>query len=123
MKSRLLLIDDEVVTLKMTKMLLDQHGYEVETSLNTSEAISVLTSYDIDLILLDISMPTIDGFDFVRLMTSLHIRVPVIFLSNTNDEFTLKSAQDAGVKRCVSKSDQFMNLPEIVSEVLAERAA
>ena len=53
MRTKLLLIDDEVVTLKMTKMLLSQHNYDVETSLSTSEAISILTTLDIDLILLE----------------------------------------------------------------------
>ena len=73
MKSRLLLIDDEVVMLRVTKLMLDQYGYDVETSSTTSEAISILASGDIDLILLDISMPTIDGFDFIKLMNSLRI--------------------------------------------------
>lgn len=119
MKKKLLLIDDEVVTLKTTKMLLDQHGYDVETSLNTSEAISVLTSNPIDLILLDISMPTIDGFDFIKLMNSLRIRVPVIFLSNTDDDYTHKLAEAEGVKRCVSKTREFVKLPGIIENVLA----
>jgi CheY-like chemotaxis protein len=122
MKKRLLLIDDEIVTLKMTKMLLDQHGFDVETSLNTSEAISVLTGDGIDLILLDISMPTIDGFDFIKLMASLRIKVPVVFLSNSNDEYTVKLALSEGVKRCISKNKQFAELPMIIDEVLSENA-
>jgi CheY-like chemotaxis protein len=122
MKTKLLLIDDEVITLKMTQMLLDQHNYDVEICLTTSEAISVLTSSQIDLILLDISMPTIDGFDFVKLMKSLHINVPVVFLSNRDDEFTLKMAASEGVKRCVSKSREIAQLPQIIAEVLNENS-
>lgn len=118
MKTKLLLIDDEVITLKMTKMMLDQHGFDVETCLTTLEAISVLTSNEIDLILLDISMPTIDGFDFIKLMGSLHIRVPVIFLSNNNDEYTVKLALSEGVKRCVGKNTEIAQLPTIINEVL-----
>ena len=120
MKTKLLLIDDEVVTLKMTKMLLDQHGYDVETSLTTSEAISVLTTTEINLILLDINMPTIDGFDFIQLMNSLGFRAPVIFLSNADDDFTQKRAQTEGVKRCVSKNREFASLPSIIEDVLSE---
>ncbi|MFT5184944.1 MAG: CheY-like chemotaxis protein [Flavobacteriales bacterium] len=121
MRTKLLLIDDEVVTLKTTKMLLDMHGYDVEISLTISEAISVLTTSAIDLILLDISMPTIDGFDFIKLMESLRIRVPVIFLSNTDDPYTLKLATSEGVKRCVKKNEEFMILPQIIEEVLSEK--
>ena len=123
MKTRLLLIDDEVVTLKMTKMLLDKHDFDVEISQNTSEAISVLTTAEIDLILLDISMPTLDGFDFVKLMQSLRIQVPVIFLSNHDDDYIQKVASSEGVKRCVSKNKQLGQLPQIIDEVLAEQRA
>ncbi len=101
-------------------MLLDQHGYDVEISLTTSEAISVLTTSAIDLILLDISMPTIDGFDFIKLMASLRIRVPVVFLSNTDDPYTLKLASAEVVRRCVKKNEEFMKLPQIIEEVLTE---
>ncbi|MFT4683143.1 MAG: DNA-binding response OmpR family regulator [Flavobacteriales bacterium] len=118
MKTKLLLIDDEVITLRMTKIMLNQHQFDVETCLTTSEAISVLTSCEIDLILLDISMPTIDGFDFIKLMSSLHIRVPVIFLSNQNDDYTVKMALSEGVKRCVSKNAEITQLPSIINEVL-----
>ena len=120
MKTKLLLIDDEVITLRMTKMMLVQHDFDVETCLTTSEAISVLTTTDIDLILLDISMPTIDGFDFVKLMNSLCIRVPAIFLSNKEDDYTKSVALSEGVKRCVSKSKQLAELPQIINEVLQE---
>lgn len=104
-------------------MMLDQHGYDVETSSTTSEAISILTSGDIDLILLDISMPTIDGFDFIKLMNSLRIQVPVVFLSNTDDDFTLKMASAEGVKCCISKNKQFMEIPKIISDVLSDQRA
>ena len=123
MKSRLLLIDDEVVMLRVTKLMLDQYGYDVETSSTTSEAISILASGDIDLILLDISMPTIDGFDFIKLMNSLRIQVPVVFLSNTDDDFTLKMALAEGVKTCISKNKQFVEIPTIISDVLSDQCA
>lgn len=100
--------------------MLDQHGYDVETCLTTPEAISVLTTTDIDLILLDISMPTIHGFDFIKLMNSLRIRVPVVFLSNEEDDFTMNLAKSEGVKRCVSKNKQLAELPSIIEEVLQE---
>ena len=101
-------------------MLLDQHGYDVEISLNTSEAISALTTSPIDMILLDINMPTIDGFDFIKLINSLGLRVPVIFLSNTDDDFTHKLAEAEGVKRCVRKNQELANLPQIIDEELAK---
>lgn len=118
MKTKILLIDDEIVSLKMTQMLLDAHHFDVDTCLTTEEAISVLTTNDIDLILLDISMPTLDGFDFIKLMRSLGIRVPVIFLSGSSDDYTLRLAESEGVKRCVNKRGEIARLPAIIHEVL-----
>ena len=86
MSANLLLIDDEVVTLSITKMMLEQSGYDIQVTQSTSEAISILTRVRIDLILLDISMPNLDGFDFVKLMQSLRLTVPVIFVSGTVDD-------------------------------------
>ena len=123
MKTRLLLIDDEIVTLRNTKMMLDQHRDALKTSTITTEDLSILTMGDVDLILLDISMPTIDGFDFIKLMSSLRIQVPVVFLSNTDDEYTLKMASAEGVKRCISKNKQFIEIPSIIQDVLTEKRA
>lgn len=119
MKTKLLLIDDEVISLKITKMMLDEHAFDVDTALTTEEAISILTTSDIDLILLDISMPTIDGFDFIKLMKSLHILVPVVFLSNQTDDYTISRASSEGVLLCVNKNNGIMQLPGIIREALA----
>ncbi len=119
MQTKILLIDDEVISLKMTKMVLDEQKFDVDTCLTTEEAISVLTSTDIDLLLLDISMPTLDGFDFIKLMKSLRIQVPVVFLSNHSDEYTLERAKSEGVKRCVNKQGELGQLADIIRDVLA----
>lgn len=120
MSAKLLLIDDEVISLKMTKMMLDEYRYDVETCLTSEEAISVLTTSDIDLILLDVSMPTLDGFDFIKLMRSLRIQVPVMFLSGTLDPYTLQRASGEGVMRCVNKSLELSKLPKIIEECMVE---
>ncbi len=120
MSAKLLLIDDEVISLKMTKMMLDEYRYDVETCLTSEEAISVLTTSEIDLILLDVSMPTLDGFDFIKLMRSLRIQVPVMFLSGTLDPYTLQRAGSEGVMRCVNKSLELSKLPKIIEECMSE---
>lgn len=120
MSAKLLLIDDEVISHKMTKMMLDEYRYDVETCLTSEEAISVLTTSDIDLILLDVSMPTLDGFDFIKLMRSLRIQVPVMFLSGTLDPYTLQRASGEGVMRCVNKSLELSKLPKIIEECMVE---
>ena len=101
MSANLLLIDDEVVTLSVTKMMLEQRGYDIQVTQSTSEAISILTRIRIDLILLDISMPNLDGFDFVKLMQSLRLTIPVIFVSGTVCPTTPQNNRCVDFRGCV----------------------
>lgn len=120
MGKRILLVDDDWVTLHAHKLLLTQHGYEVHVSQRTSVAIHMLISQQFDLILLDISMPTIDGFDFIKLVKALFIDVPIVFLSGTIDRLTEKKAKYEGVRRCIKKGDNMAHIPAIMSEILGE---
>lgn len=119
MKQRILLVDDEVITLKITKKFLKTTGYSVEIASDSTEAIRKLTSERFDLLVIDISMPTLSGFDLVQLMQSLDISTPVIFLSNNDNQWSIEESYSLGAKRFVSKEREFNQLPEIIREVLA----
>ncbi len=119
MKQRILLVDDEVITLKITKKFLKTAGYSVEIASDSTEAVKKLTSEKFDLLVIDISMPTLSGFDLVQLMQSLDISTPVIFLSNNDNQWSIEESYNLGAKRFVSKEREFNQLPEIIREVLA----
>jgi len=120
MNKRLLLVDDEVITLKLTRKLLANAGYEVEVASTSHEAIHLLTSQKFDLLIIDITMPTLSGFDLIQLMQSLDIQAPVIFLSNNDTEWSIEESYSLGAKRFVSKEREFNDLPRIVEDVLAK---
>jgi DNA-binding NarL/FixJ family response regulator len=71
------------------------------------------------LVIVDITMPSSSGFDLIQLMQSFDYDVPVIFLSNNDNDWTIEEANKIGAKRFVSKEKEFNYLPEIVKEVLA----
>ncbi len=58
-----------------------------------------------DLILLDLSMPVMNGLDAARALTRLMPEVPVIMYSAFSDSFTQREARSAGVSALVSKSE------------------
>lgn len=118
-KQRILLVDDEVITLKITRKLLTQSGYEVDIAPSSAEAMKLLGSKQYDLVIVDITMPSISGFDLIQLMQSFDYNVPVIFLSNNDNEWTIDEAYNIGAKRFVSKEREFNYLPSIVKEILA----
>lgn len=122
MKKRILLVDDEIITLKLTKKYLKTSGFEIEIASDSTAAIQALTSENFDLIVIDITMPTLSGFDLVQLMQSLDIITPVIFLSNNDNQWSIEESYSLGAKRFVSKEREFNRLPEIIHEVLSQES-
>lgn len=118
MKKRVLLVDDELITLRLTKKFLQSNGFETSIASTSTEAIQLLTSEQFDLIVIDITMPTLSGFDLVQLMQSFDIDTPVIFLSNNDNQWSIEESYSLGAKRFVSKEREFNQLPEIIREVL-----
>ncbi len=117
---RILIVDDEIITLKITRKLLMEHGYDVDIAASSSEAMKLLGQHTFSLVIVDITMPTISGFDLIQLMQSFDYKSPVIFLSNSDNEWTIEEAYNIGAKRFVSKEREFNYLPAIVKEILAE---
>lgn len=117
-KENILLVDDEIITLKITRKLLTESGYSVEIASSSSDAMKLLSREKFDLVIIDITMPSISGFDLIQLMQSFNYDVPVIFLSNNDNEWTIEEANNIGAKRFVSKEREFNFLPEIVRETL-----
>lgn len=119
-QDKILLVDDEIITLKITRKLLTESGYDVDIASGSSEAMKLLGAQKYDLVIVDITMPTISGFDLIQLMQSFDYNAPVIFLSNNDNEWTIEEAYNIGAKRFVSKEKEFNFLPAIVREILAE---
>jgi DNA-binding NtrC family response regulator len=119
-KERILLVDDEIITLKITRKILQEHGYDVDISNTSAEAMKLLGSRKYNLVVIDITMPSISGFDLIQLMQSFDYKVPVIFLSNNDNEWTIEEAYNIGAKRFVSKEREFNFLPTIIKDILAE---
>ncbi|MBE9095548.1 response regulator [Tychonema sp. LEGE 07203] len=84
----IMLVDDEPDNLTLLQDLLQPQGYVTVSALSGSEALSIARAYKPDLILLDIMMPEMDGFDVCEILrqdTALQT-VPVIFLTALNDD-------------------------------------
>jgi twitching motility two-component system response regulator PilG len=82
-KKRILIIEDEESLLKLETILLTVKGYEVTGVLTGNDAIEKLSHIDFDLVLLDIMLPDIDGFEICRRIKSnpQTSSVPVVMLT------------------------------------------
>ena len=102
---RILVVDDQPANLRAVSTLLTRHGYEVLTAGNGDDALALATAQIPDLMLLDMMMPGMDGFELlaeIKLHPELH-RVPAIFLTAAQDRELLLRAFDAGAVDYVTK--------------------
>ncbi|WRH67029.1 MAG: PleD family two-component system response regulator [Planktothrix sp. GU0601_MAG3] len=112
--NNLLIVDDEPDNIRVLSALLNQQGYYVRKALNASMALIAIESLKPDLILLDIRMPGINGYELCRqLKSNLETYdIPVIFISALNQIEDIMQAFSAGGVDYITK-------PFKVDEVLA----
>lgn len=77
---KILLVDDEVRMLQLLKLYLEPYGYKCVTKTNGHDAIDYLEEYEVDIVLLDIMMPEIDGWATAKLIRGFS-NVPIIMLT------------------------------------------
>jgi len=103
-KETILAIDDNPIQLKLFKEMLD-HRYDLRVVKSASEALYFLNSNTADLILLDIEMPNINGFEFlydIRKIPS-HCKVPIIIVSGKTEPDFLHEAKNSGAEDILIK--------------------
>jgi DNA-binding NtrC family response regulator len=78
---RVLLVDDEEQFLATTKVLLEKRGIETHTAASGAEALRILEERPIDVVILDVKMPGMDGVEVLRLIKQYGYLVEVIMLT------------------------------------------
>lgn len=82
-KTRVLVVDDEPRILRLLCTSLSAHGYEVITATNGEEALELARVEQPDIILLDVFLPVMDGFEVLQKLRSFS-RLPVVAFSASN---------------------------------------
>ena len=101
----ILVVDDQAANVRVVSTLLGRVGYTVVPAHSGSEALVAVAGHTPDLILLDMMMPGMDGFELLaalREIPSLH-KVPVVFLTAAQDRDLLLRAFDAGAVDYITK--------------------
>ena len=77
----ILVADDDKNTRLLFKAVLERGGYTVSTAVNGEEALAVLDDTHVDLVVLDIMMPKMDGYEFTRLLREGDNNLPILMVS------------------------------------------
>jgi two-component system, OmpR family, response regulator CpxR len=84
-KSTILCVDDEPNALMLRRLVLEKAGFNVVTAPSSAEALHVLSSTAVDLVLSDQLMPGGTGTDLARQVKELHPNLPFIIISGVNE--------------------------------------
>ena len=115
---RILVIDDEEKNIKLIKGMLMRENYNINGCLSGEEALESLQNDKPDLILLDILMPGINGFELCRMLKQdVNTRIiPIVMVTALNDQEDRKKALDAGAEDFLNKPlDQFELIARVKS--------
>src|SRR5690554_814199 len=81
----ILVADDETDIRNLLKISLEENGYNVITAKDGKEAYDIILSQKVDLAILDIMMPVLDGFNLLRKIREINT-IPIILLTARNDD-------------------------------------
>jgi CheY-like chemotaxis protein len=100
---RVLIVDDELNQRRALSIGLRMEGFEVETAGGANEALVVLSSVAVDIALVDLMMPGVNGLELARQMKTLYPGVPVVLTSAYHLSERQLARSDAGVVGFVPK--------------------
>ena len=113
-RKRILAVDDDPITLRALRQVLLHKGYEVLEASDGEGALELLERESVDLIILDVALPGIGGFDVCRKIRAAErsADVPVIFLTVHGSVSDMKEGREAG-------SDLYLVKPVLTNKLLA----
>ncbi len=117
-KKRIVLADDEACVRAMVARVLGDEGYQVLPAANGAEALERVRQFKVDLVLLDLTMPRLNGWETFQRIQEEYPLLPVIIITAKPDQFF--TSLGAGVGALFEKPLDFPKLLEAISALLAE---
>ncbi|MFO1281149.1 MAG: Hpt domain-containing protein [Burkholderiales bacterium] len=116
-----LVVDDSLTVRKITSRLLQREGFDVATARDGLDALQILGEQVPDVILLDIEMPRMDGFEFTRTIKAdaKHSHIPIVMITSRTAEKHRARAAELGVDLYLGKPYQEDELLRHLREMLA----
>ena len=115
-KTTILVVDDEEYVRKLLQRILEETGYGVVAAANGREALDKMSQTNVSLVLLDIMMPDLDGFQTLKLIRQQY-EVPVIMLTAKREVTTLCDTLALGADDYVVKP---FNTRELLARIQAK---
>jgi two-component system alkaline phosphatase synthesis response regulator PhoP len=105
MAYKILVADDEPPIVRLMEFILGRHGHQMLSAVNGEQALAMVREHDPDIVLLDIMMPRIDGYEVARTLRAdpKYARLPIIMLSAKAQDEDIQKGIEVGVDEYITK--------------------
>ena len=107
---KLLVVEDDKDLNRSVCTFLNRNGYEASGCLNADEAYDAMYENVFDLIISDIMMPGIDGYEFAKTIRSLNSEIPILFMTARDDIHSMQKSYRIGIDEYMTKPINFDEL-------------
>ena len=118
MKKEILVVDDSYTTLILLEWFLNENGYHASIAIDVEKALEYLEKQTPDLILLDIQMPKVSGYDFLKILREANKRIPILIISANDSSENIKLVNELGAAGFVAKPFKLNELLIKVEELI-----
>ena len=117
---KILVVDDDPVGVKVIEARLKANGYNVITSTDAPQGLEMALTINPDLIVLDVMMPIVNGYNLCRLLKSedTHKGIPIILLTSRTDEKDIAIGQEVGADAYLAKPVHMEDLLKKIVELM-----
>jgi len=110
----ILVVDDELMMRNLLEKILIRDGYNVITAENGQDALEVLNKDKIDIVISDMKMPEMNGFDLLKIIKNEYPRIGMIMMTAYGDTYTVKDALLLGADEYITKPFKSFEVSMIV---------
>lgn len=121
MTPTILLVDDHEIVRKGIRQMLDGRWQICGEATNGEEAVEKALQLKPDLILMDISMPRVNGIEATKRIRKLSLPVKILILSMHDSREIAQQAKEAGADECLSKTASMEELLKSITALLSSR--
>ncbi len=107
---KILIVEDDKDLNRAVCSFLNQNGYETVGCLNANDAYDAMYENIFDLVISDIMMPEIDGFEFARTVRTLSNEIPILFMTAKDDMASMQKSYRIGIDDYMTKPVNFDEL-------------
>ena len=114
----ILVVDDNRDFVEFVNYLLSHHGYKVHCAYSGAQCLQIVRQQSVDLVILDVMMPQMDGLTVCRELKRIAPELPVFLLTAKDDLATRTAAMELGASEFLAKP---VNINDFITRVRAQR--